>query len=146
MIGEFDLGDLKIVDFYLRTVEDVIQLSARSPAGVRGLTVAVGIFQPGGRQKQLQFPGTPKDVKISGHNDRLFFLVYHGMQILQLILPVTIFYGQMYQENRKIYQLQFNHKPLDAFAKIMKLLGDNFLVGQHRIALLIQQWHFAGHG
>ena len=34
MIGEFDLGNLKIVDFYLRTVKDVIQLSARRPAGV----------------------------------------------------------------------------------------------------------------
>jgi hypothetical protein len=34
MIGEFDLGDLKVADFYLRAMEDVIQLSARRSAGV----------------------------------------------------------------------------------------------------------------
>ncbi len=56
MIGEFNLGDLKIADFYFGTVKDVVQLSARRPAGVGGLSIAVGIFQPGGRQKQLQFP------------------------------------------------------------------------------------------
>ena len=44
MIGEFNLGYLKIADFYLRAVKNVIKLSARCAAGVRGLSVAVGIF------------------------------------------------------------------------------------------------------
>jgi hypothetical protein len=34
MIGKFNLGDLKIVDFYLGAVKYVIQLSTRRPAGV----------------------------------------------------------------------------------------------------------------
>ena len=51
MIGEFNRGNLEIRDFNFRAVKDVIQLSARCPAGMRRLPVAVGIFQPGGCQE-----------------------------------------------------------------------------------------------
>ena len=44
MIGQFDLRNLKTCNTYLRGVENIIQLSARGPGGVRGLTGAVGIF------------------------------------------------------------------------------------------------------
>ena len=44
MIGEFDLGDFKIGDPDLGTVENIVQLPAGRPAGVGRLPVDVGIF------------------------------------------------------------------------------------------------------
>jgi len=44
MIREFNPGNLEIGNPDLRAVEDIIQLTAWCPAGVGGLSMAIGIF------------------------------------------------------------------------------------------------------
>ena len=44
MVRKFDLGDLEIGDLDLRTMEDIVQLATWRAAGMRGLSVAVGIY------------------------------------------------------------------------------------------------------
>ena len=59
VVRKFNLGNLKIGDVDFRAVKYIVELAARGPAGMGWLPVAVGIFQTGGRQKQLQFPVAP---------------------------------------------------------------------------------------
>ena len=51
MVGKFDLRNLKTGHPNLRAVKNIIKLSARRPARMGGLAVAVGISQIRGRQE-----------------------------------------------------------------------------------------------
>ena len=67
------------------------------------------------------------------------------MQVLQLILAMTEFNGQVHQKNCKIGQFQLDYQAFDTFPEIMKPLGYDFLVGQNGIALFSQQGQLVGH-
>ena len=99
VIGKFHLRYLERGDVDLRAVEYVVQLSPGGAAGMGRFTVAVGIFQAGGRQEQLQFTVTPQHIEITGHDDRLGCLFHHFVQRFQLIMAVTEFDGEVYQED-----------------------------------------------
>jgi len=146
VIGQGNLGNLETGDVYLRTVEDIIQLPAGGSAGVRGLTVSVGIVEARGGQKQLQFPGAAQHVEISGNNDGLFDIFEHAIEILQLILPVTELDGEMHEKDGAVFQFQFNDKAFYPVLEIVKSLGHNFLVCQDGISLFVEQGHLPGHG
>ena len=145
MVGIFYLRYLKMGHSNLRAVKNIIELSSRRPAGVGGLAVAVGISQTSGGKEQLKFPIAPQNIEIPGNNNRLFYVFKQDVQILQLVLPVAEFDGQVHQKNRKVFQFELNHEALDAVIKIMEFLGHNFPVGQDGIPLLVQYRQFLRH-
>jgi hypothetical protein len=146
VIGQGDLGNLKTGDAYFRAVEDVIQLSAGGPAGVGGFSVCVGILEARSGQKQFQLPGASQHIEIPGNNDGFLDLFQHLIEVLQLVLTVTEFDGQVDEEDGAVFQLQFNDKAFDAVLEIVKPLGHNFLVRQDCIPLFAEQRHLPGHG
>ena len=146
MIRQGNLGNLEAGDGYLRTVENIVQLAARGPAGMGGPTIDVGIREPCGSPKQVQLTVTPQRIEISGNNDGFLHLLQHAIQVLQLILTVPELEGKMHEENGAALQFQFNNEALYTVSEIVETFRYDLLIGQYGVSLFVQHGHFLDHG
>ena len=133
MIGQADVGDIKIIDADAGTVQDKINLPQRSMARMRWDIGKIGVFQSCCGKKKIQLPAAPEGIEIAGNNNFLVGILGKGMELFELILPVPVFKGQVDDENGDGLQISLDDQLFYSLFKIVKMKVFNGLLGQQGI-------------
>ena len=129
-----------------RAVQDEIQLTPGHAAGVGRPAGGIGIQQARGPQEIPQLAFAAENIEIAGYDHRFGGGAHQGIEVAQLFLAVAVLQGQMNHKGRKVLEFGLDHQPFEPVVEIMAAQGPDILVGQKRVALLVEQGQLAHHG
>lgn len=135
MIGKTDIGDLEIGDPQAVTMEDEVNLAMRGMAGMGGDVGGIGIRKSGCGQEEFKLPAPPEGVEISADNHRLADVFDQMVEMLQLILPVPVFQGEMDDKKDDLLQIPLDDQAFNSLIEIVQGMVENGLFGEQGVGL-----------
>ena len=91
MIREANVGNVKVVYPYSGAVENEVDLPHWCMTGVGCRITSICVLEAGGSQEERKFPVAPERIEITCNNDFFVCLLGESMQLLQLVLPMSVF-------------------------------------------------------
>ena len=125
----------------LRTVQNEVELLARTPARIGGQTARIGVGQSRRLHEQVKLVIPPVGVEVPGDDHGFAGLAHQIVQRAQLVLAVPVFERQMHQEDRDVVQLKLYDEPLDAGVEVMESFAADPGRSEKRIRLLAHDGH-----
>ncbi len=99
MIGQADVGDVKVIDADAGAMQNKVNLPQWCMAWMGWDVGEIGVFQSRCGKKKIEFATAPEGIEIAGNNHFLVGILGQGMELLELVLPVPVFKRQVDNKN-----------------------------------------------